>query len=286
MSGLPGNQEAIEAWNTVLFDKFVRFRPIVTAGLGLHGGRAMERLGVRPGASVVDIGCGFGDTTQDLGRLVGPGGRAVGIDAASNFIETARREVAAMPHVRFEVADVEAGVPGGPYDYAYSRMGTMFFNQPVFALRNIRKALGPGGTFTMVVWRKKEANECFYSAEVIVRELLGDPPKNDQLTCGPGPFSMASADLVSDQLLAAGFTSISFERSDAEIMIGRSIADAMEFALMLGPAGEIVRLAGDAAVQRRGDIEAALAKEIEPRLRDDGVYAPSSTWLVTARAPG
>lgn len=286
MTGLPGNQEAIEAWNTVLFDKFVRYRPIVTTALGQHGSRAMAKLAPAPGSSVVDIGCGFGDTTQDLGKLVGPSGRAVGVDAASNFITAARREAAGLANVHFEVADVEAGVPGGPYDCAFSRMGTMFFNQPVIALRNIRKVLRPGGRLMMVVWRKKEANEGFYTAELVVRELLGDPPKNDQVTCGPGPFSMASPDLVSDQLLGAGYTDISFERSDADMCIGGTIAEAVEFALTLGPAGEVVRLAGDAAVQRRAEIEAALHQAIAPMKRDDGVYAMSSTWLVSARVPG
>lgn len=285
MADLPGNQEAIEAWNTVLFDKFVRFRPTLTTALGQHGTRAMARLAPLPGASVVDLGCGFGDTTQDLGKLVGPNGRAVGVDAAANFITAARREATGATNVSFEVADIEAGVPSGPYDCAFSRMGTMFFNQPVIALRNVRKALRPGGRLMMVVWRKKEANDGFYTAELVVRELLGDPPKHDQVTCGPGPFSMASPDLVSDQLLGAGYTDISFERSDADMLIGKTVADAIEFALMLGPAGEVVRLAGDAAVQRRAEIEAALRTAIEPFVRDDGVYAPSSTWLVSARVP-
>ncbi len=285
MTSLPGNQEAIEAWNTVLFEKFVRFRPLVTTALAAHGDRAMAKLAVQPGDAVVDIGCGFGDTTQVLGKLVGPTGRAVGVDAASRFIEIARRESAGTKQVSFEIADVEASVPGGPYDAAFSRMGTMFFNQPVFALRNIRKALAPGGMFSMAVWRKKEANEGFYNAELVVRELLGDPPKNDQVTCGPGPFSMASPDLVSDQLVAAGFTNIAFERSDADLQFGRSVADAIDLALTIGPAGEVVRLAGEAAVQRRAEIEAALGKMLAPLLREGGVFAPSSTWIVTARAP-
>lgn len=286
MSGRPGNEEAIEAWNTVLFDKFVRFRPMLTTALGQHGDRAMAQMALRPGARVVDIGCGFGDTTQVLGKLVGPSGRAVGVDAASRFIEAARGEAAGLDNVAFEVADVEASVPGGPYDAAFSRMGTMFFNQPVIALRNIRKALVPGARLTMVVWRKKEANEGFYNAELVVRELLGDPPKHDQVTCGPGPFSMASPDLVSDQLIGAGYTDISFTRSDADMLFGRDIADAVEAALTIGPAGEVVRLAGNAAVRRRAEIERALADMMKPNLRDDGVYAASSCWIVTARAPG
>jgi len=284
-SSLPGNDEAIEAWNTVLFDKFVQYRPYLSEALGLHGDRGIERLAPTPGSSVVDIGCGFGDTTVQLAQRVGPSGRAVGVDAAAKFIEGARLEHAAQKNASFEVADVESGVPGGPYDFAYSRMGTMFFASPVFALRHIRKSLVPGGRLCMVVWRKKDANECFTAAEHAVREILGDPPKNDQVTCGPGPFSMASADVVSDQARAAGWTNISFERSDGDLLIGGSLEQAVEFALMLGPAGEIVRLAGNAAVARRAEIETAVRKVIEPFVTPEGVRAPSSCWLVSATNP-
>lgn len=282
MAGSDGNTEAITAWNTILFDKFVKFRPYVSTALGAHGDRAIERLAPTSGARIVDIGCGFGDTTAQLADRVGPTGVAVGVDAAERFIEVGRSENRGRPNVRFEVADVERSVPGGPYDAAYSRMGTMFFASPVIALRNIRKALVPGGKLCMVVWRKKETNECFYAAEVIVRELLGEPVKGDQVTCGPGPFSMASPDLVSDQLRAAGYTSISFERSDAEMLVGENMQVAVDIALTIGPAGEVVRLAGEEAVKRRAEVEEAVAKVLEQYKRPDGVFAPSSTWIVTA----
>jgi ubiquinone/menaquinone biosynthesis C-methylase UbiE len=278
-----GNREAIEAWNTVLFDKFVQFRRVLTTGLGTHGTRAMDRHPPAKGASVVDIGCGFGDTTIELAKRVGPSGRAIGIDAAERFIANAREDARGIANASFEVVDIESRVPGGPYDLAFSRMGTMFFAQPVFALRNIRKALAPTGRLCMVVWRKREANECMHAAELVVRELLGDPPKQDQVTCGPGPFSMASADLVGDQLVAAGYTDIAFERSDAPIEIGRDVDEALRFALALGPAGEVVRLAGDAAVARKAELDAAIRKALAPYIEPDGVRAPSSCWIVTAR---
>src|SRR5262249_47054174 len=160
---------------TVLFDKFVKYRTILTTGLGVHGSRAMDRHVPRAGSRVVDIGCGFGDTTIELARRVGPSGRAVGIAAAARFIHAARAGSRGVENVGLEVADVGSAVPGGPYDLAFSRMGTMFFASPVIAMRNVRKALAPDGRLCMVVWRKKDANQCFYEAELCVRELLGDP---------------------------------------------------------------------------------------------------------------
>ena len=68
----PNNDEATEAWNGVLFDRFVQYRDIVTAGLGAHGEQALHQNPPAPGDRALDIGCGFGDTTQRLAEIVGP----------------------------------------------------------------------------------------------------------------------------------------------------------------------------------------------------------------------
>jgi ubiquinone/menaquinone biosynthesis C-methylase UbiE len=278
------NREAIEAWNGVLFDKFLRFRHVLTEGLAHHGDAALKREPPAPGSHVLDIGCGFGDTTLWLGALVGPEGRAIGIDAAPRFIDIACKDATAAGcgNVAFRVADVECDALGGPYALVFSRFGTMFFANPVGALANIRNALAPGGRLCMVVWRRREDNPVVYYAQQVVEARVAKADKGDQVTCGPGPFSMASADLVSDQLIAAGFTRISFQRHDAPILIGHDMDDAIEFALSLGPAGEHLRPAGAAADKERPHLVAALREKFQPHLRPDGVWLPSSTWLVSA----
>jgi len=280
------NNEAIEAWNTVLFDKFVRFRDTLTRGLAIHGNELLERHPVRPGSRVLDVGCGFGDTTIDLARRTGEGGAATGVDAAARFIDVARRdaEQAGVKNARFLVADVEREAVGGPYDRAFARFGTMFFASPVAALRTVRRSLERGSPFTMVVWRRKDENPWVYDVEQRVLQIVRPPEKTEQVTCGPGPFSMGSADVTSAQLKAAGFDRIAFERFDAEIRVGRDLDDAVEFAMAIGPAGEVLRLAGEEAQKRKPEVVAAVREVLSPRVRDGAVYAASSTWLVSARA--
>ncbi|MEA2308582.1 MAG: hypothetical protein QOI65_868, partial [Thermoleophilaceae bacterium] len=168
------NAEAINAWDGPLYDRFVKFRHIVTAGLGAHGDEALRLLAPQPGQRVLDIGCGFGDTTQQIAELVGPEGEAVGVDAAERFIETARAEAAeaGVANARFAVADVQATTFEDRFDLAFSRMGTMFFASPVAALRNVRGALVPGGTLTMVVWRQRTDNAWMYRAQEIVESVV------------------------------------------------------------------------------------------------------------------
>ncbi|HVE66989.1 MAG TPA: class I SAM-dependent methyltransferase [Solirubrobacteraceae bacterium] len=283
------NAEAIEAWDGPLYDRFVKFRHIVTTGLGAHGDEALRRFPPQAGMRVLDVGCGFGDTTQQIAALVGPEGEAVGIDAAPRFIETAEAETAqaGVPNARFLVADVETSslAEHGPFDMAFSRMGTMFFANPVWALRNVREALRPGATLAMVVWRRREDNQWLYRAQQIVEKIVERPEEYDEPTCGPGPFSMAGADTTSDVLLAAGFQDVALRRCDIPILGGRDIDEAIDLAMSLGPAGEILRLAGDRAAHLHGEVDAKLREGLSEYLGPDGVVAPASTWIVSATAP-
>ena len=281
------NEEAIEAWDGVLFDRFVEFRDVLTTGLGVQGTAAMDLVQPRPGDRVLDIGCGFGDASQQLAERVGPEGSVHGVDASARFVETARREAAdaGLGNVTFEVADVEATDFPAEFDLAFSRMGTMFFANPVAALRHVRAALVPGGRLCMVVWRQKIENDWMYRAEQAVESFVEEDEESDEPTCGPGPFSMANADTTSGILTAAGFEQISLRRSDLPYRIGADLDAAVALALAIGPAGEVMRLAGDDAERLRPEIEAAVRGEMAGLEAPEGVMATSSTWIVTAVRP-
>jgi SAM-dependent methyltransferase len=282
------NAEAIAAWDGPLFDRFVQYRDILVAGLGAHGDEALRLNPPQEGQRILDIGCGFGDTTQQIAALVGPSGEAAGVDAAKNFIDASIAEAreAGVDNARFFVADVQADDLGGPYDAAFSRMGTMFFISPVAALRNVRKSLVPGGTLTMVVWRRREDNEWLYKAQQVVEGIVQRPDQYDDPTCGPGPFSMANADTVTDQLLGAGYREISLRRCDLPIKGGNSIDQALEIVMSIGPAGEILRLLGDRAEPYLPQVDKALREAFKEFEREDGsVWGMASTWIVTATAP-
>jgi ubiquinone/menaquinone biosynthesis C-methylase UbiE len=281
------NAEAIEAWDGPLFDRFLRFRHIVTTGLGAHGEEALRLCPPAPGQRVLDVGCGFGDTTQRIAGLVGPAGEAVGVDAAARFIDVSRAEAteAGVSNVRFEVADVQATSFTERFDMVFSRMGTMFFSSPVAALRNVRAAMAPGGKLAMVVWRRRIDNDWLYRAQTIVERIVSRPQEHDEPTCGPGPFSMADADTTSEILVHAGFTGIALHRCDIPILIGRDVEEAIDLVMSLGPGGEILRLAGDGAAHLHDDVHAALREGLGEFAGPDGVRAPASTWIVVATAP-
>ncbi|QDZ02365.1 methyltransferase domain-containing protein [Nitratireductor mangrovi] len=280
--------EFVQFWNEVLAPKFIRFRHILVDGLTHHSEAVFPKLPVREGDRVLDVGCGFGDTAIKLARIVGPEGEVVGIDCCDAFLAAADadREQARIDNLSFMRGDAEVALPEGAFDFVFARFGTMFFANPVSGLRNMRRALRPGGRMTHIVWRNSADNPWLSMAKDVVLRFL-PAPGDDARTCGPGPFSMADEPMVRKMMEIAGYDDITFERVDAPVLVGHDVRDAVAFQLAIGPAGEVFREAGDAAEARRSEIEAALAEAIRAQTSSaEGIVMPSSSWVISATNPG
>jgi hypothetical protein len=98
---------------------------------------------------------------------------------------------------------------------------------------------------------------------------------------------MANADTVTDVLTHAGYADIRLARQDLPYRIGDDLDHAVAFNMALGPAAEVLRGWGERVDEIRpkiaADLRAALADVV---VEGGAVVAPSSTWAVTARAPG
>ena len=278
------NAEHIQFWNEVLLKQFLRFRSMFVTMGDAHSRGPMERAGLQPGMRALDIGCGFGETTLQLARLVAPGGSALGTDCVEAMLEIGRADArrAGVSNVSFAEADAQTAAFRPEFDLAFARFGTMFFSNPVAGMRNIGTALVPDGRLLMIVWRAIEHNPFISVAKEIVQSHL-PPPPDDAPTCGPGPFSMADPGTVTTILTSAGYCDIGFEQTDATVCVGATVDDVIAFQLKLGPAAEIFRDAPEEAEVKRGVIEAELRAAIEPHARPDGVWMDTSTWAVSAR---
>jgi ubiquinone/menaquinone biosynthesis C-methylase UbiE len=277
----------VRFWNEVLAPKFVRFKHVLVDGLSKHSAAIFPALPVRRGDRVLDVGCGFGDTAIKLAELVGPDGEVVGVDCCDAFLDYARKDAAErrVTNVRFVRGDAERELPTNDFDFVFARFGTMFFANPVAGLRNMRKALRPGGRVVHIVWRNRADNPWLSMGKEVVLRFLPAPGADAQ-TCGPGPFSMSDEATVRSMMTIAGYEQIEFRRVDAPVVIGADIQDAVAFQLAIGPAGEVFREAGEEANRKRPEIEAALAEAIGQQGKTDaGIVMPSSSWVISAVNP-
>ncbi len=281
------NAEHVKVWNEILVPKFRRFRQVLVGGFSGHSDAAFAKFPPQPGQRVLDVGCGFGETSLQLASMVGPAGYVLGVDCCDAFIETGRDDArhTGLHNLHFAVADAQVARFDTDFDLCFSRFGTMFFGSPVAALRNLRRALKPQGRLMMIVWRDIGDNPWLGLPKGIAQAHLPAPP-DDAPNCGPGPFSMADQATVTQMLTAAGFEAPSFMRTDVRSCIGATPQAAVEFQLLLGPAGEIVREAGEAGERKRAIIEAEVLALLAKHTTEQGVVLGSSAWCVTARNPG
>lgn len=277
----------VEFWNEVLAPKFIRFKHILVEGLSHHSEAVFPNLPVHTGDRVLDVGCGFGDTAIKLAKIVGPTGSVLGVDCCDAFLEHARvQALSEKPgNLHFMRGDAEIALPADQFDFVFARFGTMFFANPVAGLRNMRRALKPGGRMVHIVWRNRADNPWLSMAKDIVLDFLPQPGDGAQ-TCGPGPFSMSDENTVRAMMKSAGYTDIALERVDAPVLVGRDVKDAVAFQLAIGPAGEVFREAGAKAEEMRPQIEAALADAIKKQTTGtDGIIMDSSSWMISGTNP-
>ena len=98
---------------------------------------------------VLDIGCGIGQTTCEAARLA-RAGSALGVDISASAIERARELALAqgIRNVTFTCADAQVHPFAQEcFDLAISRFGTMFFDDPVAAFGNVRRACARAGAW-------------------------------------------------------------------------------------------------------------------------------------------
>ena len=278
--------EYIDFWNNDLVPYWHRFRHLLSGNGHIHSSLAWQDFDIQPGEKVLDVGCGYGETSLEMGEMVTSTGSVTGIDCTSAFLQVAEYErILSQAHnVNYITGDAQSHqFASNSYDVAYSRHGIMFFENTVAALKNMHHALKPGGRLCLIVWGTIEQNPCWKLAKDVALEYLPPPPE-DAASCGPGPFSMGDEQTTRAKLKSAGFEEIEiYKKIETPICMGHTNEEALAYQTQVGPAGEIVYMANEKGQQRLPYINEALINAMQPYKRDDGYYLPSTAWAIMAR---
>lgn len=278
MSDANANQRTY--WNEQAGPMWVTLQQQMDAQLRAHGERALAILGARPGESVLDVGCGCGDTALALARAVGSAGRVLGVDISGPMLSRAREraQAEALTQVTFELADAQLWpFPPGTFDALFSRFGVMFFEAPELAFANLARALKAGGRVVFACWQPLAANPWAAVPVAAVASVVPVPPPEPN---APGPFAFADTERVGQILAAAGFTSVAFRSEYVSMKLG-GVEEAATFLTDMGPASRAIREAGGGEALRER-ARAAIATALAPHVRDGAVELGSAIWVVSA----
>ncbi len=276
-------QHSTEEWAGDLGERWDAYMDVFESMIAPAGAALMARAGVRPGESVVDIGCGGGATTLELAQAAGKSGRATGLDVSPRLIERAkaRMRAAGAGNASFECADAQTARPAAaPFDRAFSRFGVMFFDDTDRAFANIRTWLKPGGALVFGCWGAPEDNPWMGVMLRTLGEFVELPPPDP---LAPSPFRLADPEATRAMLERAGFADIALEMWRGEQHVGGGGADparAARFVLEGMGLGEAVE---EQAPERMDEVRARLETELAQFYRDGAVRAPAAIWIVTAR---
>jgi SAM-dependent methyltransferase len=236
----------------------------------------------KPGERVLDVGCGTGVTTLPYAQAVGPAGHVTGADISRPMLDAAQQRMteSGVSNVTLLQADAQVyPFPPTSFDLLTSRMGVMFFADPVAAFRNLIAALKPGGRLCMAVWATLAENEHWkVPLEIAVRHLGAPAPEPPH---APGPHAFGDRDYLRGILDAAGFAGVAIAPQHFHIH-GDTPAAMAEHVGLFGAVQRLMDERGADAAARQ-----AVIKETELAFAaytaSDGVRLPATFLLVTAR---
>lgn len=238
----------------------------------------IEQAAPGPGGAVLDIGCGGGATTRAVARRVGPHGRCVGVDVSPDLVDAARRSVGDEP-AQFLLGDAQVyPFEAAAFDVVMSRFGVMFFDDPVAAFSNLRRAVKADGKLAFACWRTPAENPLVQVPMQAATPLLSDAPPPAPAVDAPGRFSFADPDRVRGILEASGWRDIAVAPLDAPSPL--SVDELMAISLELGALGTLLRSEPQTVQDKVRD---AVAAKLRTHEVDGVVPMVSACWLVTAR---
>jgi SAM-dependent methyltransferase len=278
------NSEQIAEWNGALGQRWVAMQREIDRIVVPFGGAALKVAAPQPGERVIDVGCGCGDTSIEIARLVGKSGAVLGVDVSAPMLGVARSRTTQADCANLTFCEGDASKTELPAntDLLFSRFGVMFFGQPTQALNHLRVSLREGGRCAFVCWRSPRDNPWAMVPLSAARAAMNvTPPPADPNA--PGPFAFADEQRLRTILSGAGFGDVEVQRFDAAISLGATPRTAAEASVQIGPVSRLVRETG---AEHLPVILEAVERALGPYASSDGhVSLSGSTWIVSGTSP-
>ncbi len=240
----------------------------------------VEAVSATPGRLVLDVGCGTGGITLAVARLLGAKSSCVGIDISDPMIAAARAraERESLP-ASFICGNAQV-YPFEPAscDMIMSRFGVMFFDDPVQAFANLRRAARDNADLRFIAWRTAAENPFMTTAERAAAPLLPNLPARQP--DAPGQFAFANGQRVRTILEKSGWAEIDIRPNDVVCTLPER--ELVPYLTRLGPVGRILQEVDD---RTRAQVVETVRPAFDSYVYGTEVRFTAACWMVSARAP-
>jgi len=164
----------------------------------------IEEARIREGNKVLDVAGGPGEPSLTISEVVGPSGMVACTDAIPTMVAAAEKEAQRrrLTNVKFRQCTADS-LPfrDQEFDASVSRLGVMFFPDPVAGLREMLRVTKSGGAVSLAVWDKSELNPFSYLVTDVISRFFKTPPA---ASGSPGAFRYAEPGTLAADLREAG----------------------------------------------------------------------------------
>ncbi len=223
---------------------------------------------------ILETAAGTGVVTEALHRAL-PDAYLVATDLNPAMLEVAAKRLHS-DKVRFQAADAQdLPFDDQSFDLIVCQFGIMFFPDKLDANREAFRLLRPGGRYLLVIWDSLDKNPASKAIQdAVAAEFPSDPPA----FLARVPFGYANLEIVTADLMAAGFDDLEFE-TIAHRSRAPSALDAATGMCQGSPLRSEIEARDHGALER---VTEAAARALQKFEGPDGLDAPMSAHLVTA----
>jgi SAM-dependent methyltransferase len=275
------NDEQTTLWNGAAGHAWVEMQALLDRVMQPFETLLTNAVAARKPSRLLDVGCGTGATTIAAAKAIEADAACVGVDVSEPMLALARaraeREDARATFVRADAQTHRFDPPA--FDMIISRFGVMFFDDPVAAFANLRRAATEDAELRFLSWRGTAENPFMLVAERAAAPFLPHMPPRDP--DAPGQLTFADARRVERILTDSGWADVAIEPIDVACRFPED--QLVRWFTQLGPLGRVLH---EADAETRNRIIDTVRPAYDAFVHGDEVRFDAAAWLVVARSLG
>ena len=233
------NTEQYEYWNKKTGPKWVKYDDAMNERFSILTNELFSRANIKNSEKILDIGCGGGETTFQVSKLLNKEGYVLGADISKTLLDHAKSKFSNIDIIDFINCDVQNyQFEKNYFNKVISRFGVMFFENPFYAFQNIYSSMQINGSLNFVCWTNIMENEYFTEGMDIITKYTNE--SFTEITTEPGPFAFNDEAYIREILEYSGFKNVKVDKIYTSISTKDSLEDNVTILLGVGPRARIL----------------------------------------------